>query len=190
MGKSIGLLELKSIPVGVETADAVLKAANVELLTASPTCPGKYVIIICGAVGAVKSAMESGMQMAGVYLVGHHIINNVHDSVPAAIVGTAEVERTAAIGMIETMTALTAVQAGDLAAKAANVTLIGKVHVGGGLVTVMVRGDVGAVKAATDAGAAAAEKVGELISVHVIPRPHVEVDGILPHKNGEFDQGQ
>ena len=60
MGKSIGLLELKSIPVGIETADAVLKAANVELLTATPTCPGKYVIIICGAVGAVKSAMESG----------------------------------------------------------------------------------------------------------------------------------
>ena len=62
MGKSIGLLELKSIPVGIETADAVLKAANVELLTATPTCPGKYVIIICGAVGAVKSAMESGRQ--------------------------------------------------------------------------------------------------------------------------------
>ena len=70
------------------------------------------------------------------------------------------------------------------------VQLVGKEQVGGGLVTVMVRGDVGAVKAATDAGAAAAEKVGELISVHVIPRPHVEVDGILPHKNGEFDQGQ
>lgn len=70
MGKSIGLLELKSIPVGIETADAVLKAANVELLTATPTCPGKYVIIICGAVGAVKSAMESGRQTAGIYLVG------------------------------------------------------------------------------------------------------------------------
>ena len=76
MGKSIGLLELKSIPVGIETADAVLKAANVELLTATPTCPGKYVIIICGAVGAVKSAMESGRQTAGIYLVGHHTINN------------------------------------------------------------------------------------------------------------------
>lgn len=87
MGKSIGLLELKSIPVGIETADAVLKAANVELLTATPTCPGKYVIIICGAVGAVKSAMESGRQTAGIYLVGHHTINNVHASVPEAIGG-------------------------------------------------------------------------------------------------------
>ena len=69
--------------------------------------------------------------------------------------------------------------------KAANVYLIGKEHVGGGLVTVMVRGDVGAVKAATDAGAAAAQRVGELISVHVIPRPHAEVEDILPHKSEE-----
>ena len=72
--------------------------------------------------------------------------------------------------------------------KAANVTLQCKEHVGGGLVTVMVRGDVGAVKAATDAGAAAAEKVGELISVHVIPRPHAEVDHILPHAQGRDGQ--
>ena len=68
--------------------------------------------------------------------------------------------------------------------KAANVRLVGKVHVGGGLVTVMVRGDVGAVKAATDAGAAAAEKVGELVSVHVIPRPHSDIEFILPKLEG------
>ena len=67
--------------------------------------------------------------------------------------------------------------------KAANVTLIGKEHVGGGLVTVMVRGDVGAVKAATDAGAAGLERVGELVSIHVIPRPHEEVEAILPSLN-------
>ena len=73
-----------------------------------------------------------------------------------------------------------AIEAADAMVKAANVGLIGKVHVGGGLVTVMVRGDVGAVKAATDAGAAAAAKVGELVSVHVIPRPHGDVEHILP----------
>lgn len=94
-----------------------------------------------------------------------------------------------ALGMIETKGLVASVEAADAMVKAANVTLIGKVHVGGGLVTVMVRGDVGAVKAATDAGAAAAEKVGELISVHVIPRPHAEVDHILPHVRGELDEG-
>lgn len=85
-----------------------------------------------------------------------------------------------ALGMIETKGLVGSIEAADAMVKAANVTLIGKVHVGGAYVTVMVRGDVGAVKAATDAGAAAAQRVGELISVHVIPRPHHEVEYILP----------
>lgn len=85
-----------------------------------------------------------------------------------------------ALGMIETKGLVAAIEAADAMVKAANVTLIGKEMVGGGLVSVMVRGDVGAVKAATDAGAAAADRVGELISVHVIPRPHSEVEMILP----------
>lgn len=85
-----------------------------------------------------------------------------------------------ALGMVETKGLVAAVEAADAMVKAANVTLIGKEMVGGGLVTVMVRGDVGAVKAATDAGAAAADRVGELVSVHVIPRPHAEVEVILP----------
>ena len=85
-----------------------------------------------------------------------------------------------ALGMVETKGLVGSIEAADAMVKAANVNLIGKVQVGGGLVTVMVRGDVGAVKAATDAGAAAAAKVGELVSVHVIPRPHGDVEYILP----------
>ena len=87
---------------------------------------------------------------------------------------------TNSLGMIETKGLIGAIEAADAMVKSANVQLVGKEQVGGGLVTVMVRGDVGAVKAATDAGAAAAEKVGELISVHVIARPHTGVDNILP----------
>ena len=85
-----------------------------------------------------------------------------------------------ALGMIETRGLVGAIEAADAMVKAANVHLIGKVHVGGGLVTVMVRGDVGAVKAAVEAGGAAAKRVGELVSVHVIPRPHEDVEAILP----------
>lgn len=85
-----------------------------------------------------------------------------------------------ALGMIETKGLVGAVEAADAMVKAANVTLIGRVIVGGALVTVFVRGDVGATKAAVDAGAAAADRVGELISTHVIPRPHEEVEHILP----------
>jgi len=88
-----------------------------------------------------------------------------------------------ALGMVETRGLVGAIEAADAMVKAANVVLIGSEYVGGGYVTVMVRGDVGAVKAATDAGAAAAKRVGELVSVHVIPRPHSDVEMILPHNS-------
>jgi ethanolamine utilization protein EutM len=92
-----------------------------------------------------------------------------------------------ALGMVETKGLVGAIEAADAMVKAANVTLIGSEYVGGGFVTVMVRGDVGAVKAATDAGAAAAKRVGELVSVHVIPRPHSDVELILPQQTkGSF----
>ena len=85
-----------------------------------------------------------------------------------------------ALGMVETKGLIGSVEAADAMVKAANVVLIGKEYIGAGYVTVMVRGDVGAVKEATDAGAAAARRVGELVSVHVIARPHQEVEKILP----------
>src|SRR5215217_2039155 len=88
-----------------------------------------------------------------------------------------------ALGMVETRGLIGSVEAADAMVKAANVVLVGKEYIGAGYVTVLVRGDVGAVKAATDAGAAAARRVGELVSVHVIPRPHGEVERVLP-RNG------
>lgn len=92
-----------------------------------------------------------------------------------------------ALGLVETRGLVAAIEAADAMVKAANVTLIGSEYVGGGFVTVMVRGDVGAVKAATDAGAAAARRVGELASVHVIPRPAEDVEMILPQNTrGNF----
>ena len=90
---------------------------------------------------------------------------------------------TEALGLIETKGLVGSIEAADAMVKAANVYLIGKILVGGGLVTVMVRGDVGAVKAAVDAGAASAKAVGQVVSVHVIPRPHTDVEKILPHLN-------
>jgi ethanolamine utilization protein EutM len=89
-----------------------------------------------------------------------------------------------ALGMVETKGLVGAIEAADAMVKAARVTLVGKEQIGGGYVTVLVRGDVGAVKAATDAGAAAAQRVGELVSVHVIPRPHADVETILPKRSG------
>ena len=85
-----------------------------------------------------------------------------------------------ALGMVETRGLVGAIEAADAMVKSANVSLVGYEKIGSGLVTVMVRGDVGAVKASTDAGAAAAQKVGEVVSIHVIPRPHTDVEKILP----------
>ena len=93
-----------------------------------------------------------------------------------------------ALGLIETRGLIGSIEAADAMVKAANVVLVGTERVGGGLVTVMVRGDVGAVKAATDAGAESAAKVGEVISVHVIPRPHAEVEAILPQPAQQMEK--
>lgn len=87
-----------------------------------------------------------------------------------------------ALGMVETKGLVGAIEAADAMVKSANVSLVGYEKIGSGLVTVMVRGDVGAVKASTDAGAAAAQKVGEVVSIHVIPRPHTDVERILPNQ--------
>ena len=95
-----------------------------------------------------------------------------------------------ALGMVETRGLVGAIEAADAMVKAANVSLMGKEKIGSGLVTVMVRGDVGAVKASVEAGAAAAKRVGELYSVHVIPHPHEDVESILPadHKPAKTAQ--
>jgi ethanolamine utilization protein EutM len=89
-----------------------------------------------------------------------------------------------ALGLVETRGLIGSVEAADAMVKAAHVALVGTEYIGAGFVTVMVRGDVGAVKAATDAGAAAARRVGELIAVHVIPRPHQEIERVLPKNAG------
>ena len=105
---------------------------------------------------------------------------DTEDDMPPTTGAAAAPALRGALGLIETKGLVGAIEAADAMVKAANVQILGHREIGGGLVTVMVRGDVGAVKAATDAGAAAARRVGELVSVHVIPRPHTEVERILP----------
>lgn len=177
MGISIGLLELKSIPIGIETADEMIKAANVKLLTASPTCPGKYIIIISGQVGAVKSSMSVGQRVAGSYMVGHHIINNVHESLPSAILGVTEVEKIAALGVIETISGLSAVNAADIAAKAAKVAIL-EVRIArglGGKGFLIFTGEVSSVRSAVKAVSNNMGETGEITSHCVLPAPHADL---------------
>lgn len=174
MEKSLGLVELKSIPVGVQTADEMLKAANVELLVATAICPGKYIIIVNGQVGAVRSSMAAGRQTAGSFLIGEHTITDVHPSVAPALVGTNEVEKIRALGIVETISALTIVDAANIAAKASNVTLM-EVRVArglGGKGYMMLTGEISAVKAAMNSCQTRLADTGEITSTCVIASPH------------------
>ena len=187
---ALGMVETKGLVGSIEAADAMVKAANVTLIGKVHVGGGLVTVMVRGDVGAVKAATDAGAAAAGRVgeLVSVHVIPRPHAEVESILpkLGERYQEETnmaslQALGMIETKGLVGAIEAADAMVKAADVTLIGKEHIGGGLVTVMVRGDVAAVKAATDAGAAAAGKVGNLVSVHVIPRPHGEVESILPH---------
>lgn len=177
MAAAIGLLELKSIPVGLEAADAALKQANITLLQASPACPGKYVIVFAGDVGAVRSAMEAGVKTGGSYLLAQHMISRIHPAVPAAIAGTADVGTIQALGMVETISALTAIRAGDAAAKASDVTLL-EIRVArglGGKGFLLTTGNIAAVRAAVNAVKDELIETGEIVSTCVIPNPHKDL---------------
>lgn len=177
MGQSIGLVELKSIPVGMETADEMLKAASVELLLATPICPGKYIIIVEGNVGAVKNSIKAGVGKAETFLVGYHIINNVHESLPAAISGTAEINHVSALGIIETISALTAVTAGDIAAKASNVRLM-EIRIArglGGKGFLIFTGEISSVKSALNSCLNELKETGEITSYSMISSPHQDL---------------
>ncbi len=174
MSISIGLLELKSIPMGIKTADEMLKAADVELLLASAICPGKYVIVISGNVGPVKSAMKVGVCLADSFLIAEHTINNVHESIPAAVLGLSDVGEIESLGIIETISALTSIRAADVAAKAANIRLI-EVRIArglGGKGYLIFTGNVAAVNSAMRSCEAELEETGEITSSSIIASPH------------------
>lgn len=177
MGKSIALIELKSIPIGILTADEMLKAAEVELLLATPICPGKYVIIISGTVGPVESAMKTGIEIADSFLIGNYIIHNVHEMVPSALVGTVEIDKIEAIGAIETITAMTSIMAGDIAVKASKIRLV-EIRIArglGGKGFVIFTGDVASVQSAMNACENQLKESGEMISRCVIASPNKEL---------------
>lgn len=153
MKKSIGFVEVKSIPVGIQTADEMLKAGNIDIVLATPICPGKYVIIVSGQVGPVKAAMAKAEMVAGIYLIENYHIDNINPKVLPAISGVTEVGDVKAIGTIETISALTSVIAGDIAVKAAKVDIVDiRIARGlGGKGFLIVTGEVSSVKSAIQA---------------------------------------
>jgi microcompartment protein CcmL/EutN len=174
---AIGMIEMNSIAKGYAVGDAMLKAANVEIVFNRTICPGKFMVMVAGDVAAVESAMSAGLDMGSETIVDELLIPNVHPSVFSAISGTRVIEETAALGIIETFSVATIIQAADAAVKAANVELI-DIHLAmaiGGKGFLTLTGDVAAVTAAVEAGTDFIKSKGMLVDKVVIPQPRKEI---------------
>ena len=174
---SIGLIELGSIAAGYEVADAMLKVSDVELMLSRSICSGKYMVMVRGDVAAVESAVRAGQSAGHFSLIDSFVIPNVHDSVFPAIRGAGKVEALEALGIIESFSVASLIEAADAAAKTANVRLV-EIRLAmalGGKAFVTLTGSVAAVRSAVDAGAAKIAAKGLLTNKVVIPNPRPEL---------------
>ncbi len=170
MSRAIGMIELSSIARGIEASDYMLKASKVDLIRSSTICPGKYVVIIGGDTGNVRSSIAEGEKWGAECVLDVLIIPNVHPDLIPAISLSNPVENRGALGVMEFFSVTSAIKAADFAAKAANVTLI-EVRIGfaiGGKGFVTLTGDVGSVRTAVTAASKQAEM---LVGTAVIPMP-------------------
>ena len=174
---TIGFLELNSIARGILAADMMLKAADIRLVFARPSCPGKYQILITGEVSAVESSLQSGEEAARTNVIDRLLIPRVHPQVIDAISMSAMPSDLRALGVLEFFSVTGAIIAADAAVKAAGIELI-EIRLGtaiGGKSFVTFTGDVGAVEESTRAGAKAVEETGSLIEKVVIAHPDPEL---------------
>ena len=173
--RTIGCVELNSISTGMHVADEMVKAAEVRLVLARPTCPGRYLVIVTGDTGAVKSSVAHGRAIGSDMVVDWFVIPSVHESVIPAMNGPAVCPRINALGCIETCTTAACIIAADAAAKAGQVHLIELRFAAGlgGKAFVSMTGEVSSVQASVDAGVAVvgAEGAGPVLSHIVIPSP-------------------
>ncbi len=179
---AIGAVETSSIAQGVVTGDAMVKMAEVSLLQATTLSPGKYWVLIGGEVATVRASMRRGIEVAAETLLDSLFIPQLHEQVLPAIAGTAPPRDDDALGVIETLSAASAIEAADAAAKAADV-LVRDVRLAngiGGKGVVTVSGDVSNVQAAVDAGKALALRKSMLARAVVIPRLHAQLKSRIP----------
>lgn len=178
---TVGFIELNSIAKGIETADAILKAADTELIMARPCCPGKYPILFTGEVAAVQSALDAATAIAGLHLIDKTVIPRVDPQVIRAINQTAAPQALGAVGVMEFFSITAAVYGADAAVKAADVQLV-DVRLGtgiGGKSFAVVTGEVAAVTEAVACGSKDTTEQGLLIETVVIPNPRPEILEIL-----------
>ncbi len=177
MFKSVGVIELKSIPKGVEATDAALKSAGVEMVSAHPACPGKYEIILTGSISNVQAAVDHVRTKFENYVIDCSVMGRIDEQVITALFGTQTTAKKGSLGLLETFSAATAIKAADVAVKTAKVEIFDlRVSRGmGGKGVIMLTGEVGDVTAAIEAGANYAKTSGMLSSYSIIAAPHEEL---------------
>lgn len=174
---SIGLIELTSIAAGFVVTDAMLKAADVELVLARTICSGKYMVLVRGDVAAVGAAVEAGSAAGDFAVIDTFVIPNVHESVFPAIAGHSKVEKLEALGIIESFSVASLIEGADAAVKTASVELI-EIRLAmalGGKAFATMTGSVASVRSAVDAGAQRIGRKGLLVNKAVIPSPRHEL---------------
>lgn len=174
---SIGLIELTSIAGGYQAGDAMLKAADVQMLLSRSICSGKYMVMVGGDVAAVRASVEAGKMSARAMVVDFFTIPNVHPDIFPAIAGVNQIEMLEALGIIESFSVASLIEASDAAVKTAHVKLI-EIRLAmalGGKAFVTLTGEVAAVRSAVDAGAAVCAERGLLVNKVVIPNPRKEL---------------
>jgi microcompartment protein CcmL/EutN len=179
--KAVGFMEFKSIPVAIEATDEMLKSGNVELLMASPLCPGKYVTIIGGDVGAVEASIKHGTQIGGIHMLEAYVIPNIHEDVLPAMLGAGEIGDVKSLGIVETINAITSVQVADICAKASNVELL-EIRIArglGGKGYVLITGEISSVKTAIETAKNDLAESSLITSYSVIASPHKDIKKIL-----------
>ena len=177
MYRSIGVIELKSIPKGVEAADAALKSAGIDMVSAHPSCPGKYEIILTGSISDVDAAITHVKTRFEGYVIDAAIMGRIDEQVIKALFGTSVGEKSGSLGLIETFSAASAIKAADIAVKTARVAIYDlRISRGmGGKGIIMLTGDVGDVTAAVSAGSNYAKELATLSSSTVIASPHKDL---------------
>ena len=177
MFKSVGVIELKSIPKGVEATDAALKSAGVQLVAAHPACPGKYEIVLTGSISNVTAAVNHVLAKFDGYVIDSSVMGRIDEQVITALFGTQTTARKGSLGLIETFSAATTIKAADIAVKTARVEIFDlRVSRGmGGKGVIMITGEVGDVTAAVEAGSAYAKQTAQLSSYSVIAAPHADL---------------
>ena len=177
MYKAIGVIELKCIPKGVEAADAALKSAGVEMVSAHPSCPGKYEIILSGSISNVSAAVDHVKERFDGYVIDTAVMGRIDEQVISALFGTQTERGEGSLGLIETYSAATAIKAADIAVKTARVSIYDlRVSRGmGGKGIVILTGEIGDVTAAVEAGANYAKDCATLSAYSVIAAPHAEL---------------